>query len=217
MEHHVFGTYEILVLGKEDGSVHDPQHSFHQHMCTLKQCHGTNIYTPQTLTPWPVEIQADASIATLHDDYGIAVYTADCLPIVLMHAEAVAVVHVSWKTLYDWIIQKVVKKLCRQSSGNVDMTVYIWPSIRRASYEVSEEFLEYFPGYCSSLEDGRLVCDLLAIACDQLIHLGVIQNNIHTHSDCTYAVPEKRYSYRRGDIWCRNAVGVRLLAMSSDN
>jgi copper oxidase (laccase) domain-containing protein len=193
-------------MGKQDWDTRDMKHSVYNTYIAVRQVHWTAIYELDGELPgFHEQVEADA---LLSKSTACGVYTADCVPIAFLWREMFVVAHVSWMNLYAWIIQKVVKNLCRQKNDVVDILVYIGPSIRY--YEVWEEFLLKFPRFVFK-KWGVYVFDMLGYIKHVCGDLGIVLWNIHIHADCTYTQADTRYSWRRNkDVW-RNFMWVRPL------
>lgn len=202
-------AYEILLTGKKEGSSYDVNHWVHDTYYSIKQVHEDRIieYYGEAWT-WDQSSTGDAIITKISP---LGVHTADCLPLALLWSAYYAIVHGSWKTLHAWLLQHTVKKLCRQGEGLVDMYVYIWPSIRKASYEVGKEFRAYFPSRVLEEREWKLFLDMVGYAIGVLIQLWVPSTNIQVHPDCTYTKNDTWWSWRRGDTQGRNFMWVRRI------
>jgi hypothetical protein len=139
----------------------------------------------------PVE-EADAVITAMR---GVAptVLTADCLPIVIASANAVATVHAGWRGLEAGVIANAVFML-REQGGGV-MHAAIGPGAGGCCYEVGEDVHRRFKAHCQDFRRaGKL--DLKAIARVQLMEAGVAR--IQDTEICTICGdPALTFSYRR--------------------
>ncbi|HWD70558.1 MAG TPA: peptidoglycan editing factor PgeF [Solirubrobacteraceae bacterium] len=139
----------------------------------------------------PIE-EADA-VVTATPGVGPMVITADCLPIVIASASAVATVHAGWRGLDAGIIANAVATL-RELGGGV-MHAAIGPGAGVCCYEVGEDLHRRFNAHCQDFHRGPNL-DLKAIARVQLMEAGVAR--IHDTELCTICGdPELTYSYRR--------------------
>ena len=78
---------------------------------------------------------------------GIAVLTADCLPIVMYDPvyNAIGVAHAGWKGTAANIATSMLKKLGMVYGSNpADVQVWFGPSARACCYEVQPDFLTHF-------------------------------------------------------------------------
>ena len=209
-------AYEIVLIGKSEGSSHDADHWIHKDYFSSKQIHENNIITLETEQYGRhQEIMWDAIMTNI---WSIGVHTADCLPIALLGRHYYAIIHGSWKTLHAWILQSIVKNLCRQEEDVVDIDVYIWPCIKKEVYEVGPEFHGRFPPEVLEQRSGKLYLNLVDYTSLVLQASDIQPWAITVHPDCTYQQSETWFSYRKGDKEARNFMGVKKLSsMSSDN
>lgn len=127
--------------------------------------------------------------------------TADCLPILLCHRDGthVAAIHAGWRGLGAGIIESTLKAL---NVNPEDLLVWLGPAISQANYEVGEEVRELFISHDSEAAqafipspEGRWLADLYQLARMRLTQQGVTA--IYGGNYCTFADPERFYSFRR--------------------
>ncbi|MBV9212191.1 MAG: polyphenol oxidase family protein, partial [Actinobacteria bacterium] len=117
----------------------------------------------------------------------LLVLVADCLPVALVGAGRVAMLHCGWRGLAGGIVERAVARF------DENPVAVIGPGIGRCCYEVGDEVLESFsdlPG----VADGRML-DLRAVARLRLTAAGVRQ--IQEHDACTSCNPDLYFSHRR--------------------
>jgi copper oxidase (laccase) domain-containing protein len=154
----------------------------------VKQVHGTDIATPETLAS-----EADGIMVGLESPWRpIAIKTADCLPIVVEGAQGVVMLHAGWRGLALGILRRPEVALVRP------LRAFIGPAIHACCYEVSRDFRENFPKSPRSFieRDGKLFFDLRAEALAQLKEL-FPDLPVTSAEACTSCTPEL-HSYRRG-------------------
>ncbi|RMH22267.1 MAG: peptidoglycan editing factor PgeF [Gammaproteobacteria bacterium] len=164
----------------------------------LSQVHGNRAIHSQQ---WQPGIEADACI-TDQPDTVCVVMTADCLPILLYHAQAgkVAAIHAGWRGLLAGIIPETLSL-----AGDVSSEWLVWlgPAISQAHFEVGEEVYVQFCDTNSSYEQAfhpsarrsHWLLDMTTIARLQFQEAGVTA--IHGSGWCTFADTEHFYSHRR--------------------
>jgi YfiH family protein len=137
--------------------------------------------------------------------------SADCIPILLTDKKAsfVAAIHAGWRGVENNIIHKTI--------NNIDMCgskiiAYIAPAICKDHFEVGPEVFDIFmlqdknyEAFFTKKNDGKFNCDLTAIAKQQLLKLGLLEQNIFLSNMCTYCNDELFFSYRRDGITGRMA------------
>lgn len=149
------------------------------------------------------ESEGDAIITNLKN-IAIGVFTADCVPIILVDEKkrVSAAIHSGWKGTFSSITLKTIKKLQDIYGSNLqDIKAYIGTHIRQCCYEVSEELKEKF------IEEKDIDKDLLFkgrnLSMEECIlknlrDSGVKEENIYSLPLCTHCSEEiKLYSYRK--------------------
>ena len=155
----------------------------------MKQSHGTEIFTVED--GFPSKIDADALI-TSKRSVGLAVLTADCIPLLIDAGNWVGAVHVGRKGLVGGIIPRTIESL--RQHGSTPMKAWIGPAICGKCYEVSsemyDEIVQDFPHSATTSQSHSL--DLPSAAIEQLRELGVATKNFHR---CTLE-SDHYFSYR---------------------
>lgn len=139
------------------------------------------------------------------------IMSADCIPILLTdkNASFVAAIHAGWRGVENGIIKKTISNISVPGSN---MLAYIAPAICKDHFEVGPEVVEMFIHqdksnrlFFSENGNGKFLCDLTAIAKNQLKGCGLLENNIYMSNLCTYCNEEQFFSYRRDRITGRMA------------
>lgn len=158
----------------------------------LQQVHGNDVFVanegPNPETP-PV---ADAAF-TREYNKPLAVLVADCLPVFLASADAIAVVHAGWKGLAKGVIGRAVARFPNRG----DVVAWLGPSIGPCHYEVDEPVRSAFDGvvgFSRGRDADHYMMDLPAIARAQLHDAGVHQ--IEASRVCTQC-DNQYFSHRR--------------------
>jgi hypothetical protein len=141
--------------------------------------------------------QADAVI-TKDLDVPIAVRTADCIPIFIFDPKqkAIGIVHAGWRSSQKRIAEATLKKMKEKfKTRPQDVKVVFGPALQSCCYEVTEEFLGYFPKEIKK-EKGKLYLDLGLANRRQLIGAGVASRNIFDCKTCTFC-GKNYFSYRK--------------------
>ena len=165
----------------------------------MSQVHGTDVVELRaevdcSIESWGESVgEADALITT-QPNCGLVALAADCVPIALGTADAVAVVHAGWRGLSGGVIENAVAALSATSSNPIAAAV--GPCAGRCCYEVSAEVLKAFNPPAESA--GRML-DLAATSEARLRAAGV--NVVHRLSICTICDAEERFfSHRRDGV-----------------
>ncbi len=134
-------------------------------------------------------VDTDALVTT-HSNLGLAVYVADCVPILCADADAgiVAAVHAGRPGLEAGVIATAVRSMVAHGGEPARMRVAIGPCICSNCYEVPADMAAGFATIThtqvSQTQWGSTGIDLRAAAEQQLRALNI--NNISHVSKCTY-------------------------------
>ena len=120
------------------------------------------------------------------------VLVADCLPVVVAGADAVAILHVGWRGLAEGIVTHGVRA-ARDLGYDGPLEAAVGPGAGPCCYEVSEEVHAMFVSYEERARNGANL-DLKAIAREQLERAGVVA--VHDVGLCTIC-GEDFFSHRR--------------------
>ncbi len=163
-------------------------------------CHGTNIAVVTTSEGGKIIPETDGLITT-EANVGLAMTAADCLLISVYDSEqkAVGMFHAGRRGLASEIVTRffdVWKNVCLCNMH--DCYVSISPSICVDHYTISDSDAQAFmkwPDACQKRDDG-IHLDLRSVAQQQLLSVGVSNDNITFDQRCTF---EERtlFSYRR--------------------
>ena len=177
------------------------------HYIVANQTHSDNIkiITKKETKGWKSLTDAiedcDALITDLKGVV-LSVLTADCVPVLLYNKEkeVVAAVHAGWKGTKAQIVFKTVQKMKEvYGSDPKDIIAGIAPSIGRCCYEVGEDVAQHFfdipEGF--SAKGSKYMLDLPYINKQQLLHAGILEENIEMSNICTACEVEHFFSYRK--------------------
>lgn len=182
----------------------------------LQQVHGTRLYhalqpakkialLPQSQAPI-----ADAAWTNIPNTV-IAVFTADCLPVVIADTKGmvVGVAHAGWRGLAAGVLEKLFFQLQQQAGSDAQWQAWIGPAISQKHYEVGQDVLDAFvqksaalnsyftPVFNSINKPNKYLADLVGLAANQLNGLAENSITISFSNACTYAEKNRYYSYRR--------------------
>jgi YfiH family protein len=139
----------------------------------------------------------------------LAIFTADCLAIVLYDpvAQVLGLAHVGWRGTVRRATQAAVRSICERGGVASRLRVAIAPSIGPCCYEVDEpvtgEFARTFGGrwtaWGAPASNGHVMLDLWAANEALLREAGVAPASIDNPRLCTACHPELLYSYRKGN------------------
>jgi polyphenol oxidase len=174
----------------------------------LDQIHGPEVVAlgSGTVAERPgTPARADAAV-TREPRRICAIQVADCIPVLLAARDgsAVGAAHAGWRGLVAGVLEATVRAL---PVDPPEIVAWLGPAIGAAHFEVGEEVREAFLRAGAPLQvhpaasafvpnaRGRWQCDLVALARLRLEGLGV--RAIYGGNWCTYADPERFFSYRR--------------------
>ena len=156
--------------------------------------------------PWPLgdRPRADA-IITKVPRLAVSVSTADCGPVLFADTEAgvIGAAHAGWRGALTGILEATISAMERLGADRARIVTALGPMIRQPNYEVGPEFLERFRAadqdnerfFAPANRDGHAHFDLAGYIAARLRHCGI--DRIDDLQTCTYADPDRLYSYRR--------------------
>ena len=165
----------------------------------IRQVHGnTCLSIASSKFPAP---EADA-VYTRQPNLGLAVLTADCLPVFLAARGEVAVAHLGWRSLAAGLLARSLRHF---QAHRAEIAVGFGPAICADCFEIGPEVRDLFlqsdmaayDHFRTSMRAGHYYADLVAIARWQLLNLGLRAANIGSKSGCTYCNQQWYYSHRR--------------------
>lgn len=185
-----------------------------------QQRHSARVVPSATALPVK-SVEADGLIAS--DNRPVAVYTADCLPILLIDANQhqAAAVHGGLKGILGGVLANAIRQLCQNGSAPGDLFIAIGPSIGPCCYELGKDLIaraeQDDPHHLAPLmawseqpsinpaavrpqaqgtTDG-VWFDLPLLAKRIALREGVPEGQIELSGICTYCMAEEQASYRR--------------------
>jgi polyphenol oxidase len=159
----------------------------------VKQVHGTDIVSPETL---PTE--ADGLVSSWDDlTLPLGIQTADCMPIVFEGKSGVVVLHAGWRGLASGILNRAEISLIHPERA------YIGPSIQKCCFEVTPDFEGNFKNSMHFMKrEEKFFFDLQAEASSQIKKL-YPQVEVEDSGQCTCHQLEF-HSHRRDKTKNRN-------------
>lgn len=137
---------------------------------TVAQRHGAEVAVVER--PGPAG-PAD-SIVTSTPGLPLAVFTADCLGVVLTAAGAVGVAHAGWRGLAAGVLEATVAAMASRRQD--PSSAYIGPAIGPCCFEVGEDVAGHFPQDLASTSWGSTSVDLVAAARRRLPGMDLISD-----------------------------------------
>ena len=185
-----------------------------------KQVHGNNVhiatnkdaryaYAPGEL------IEADGYV-TAEKNLPLAIFTADCVPVLMedTSAGAVGAIHCGWRSTVADIEAEAITKMCELGANLSDIRIAIGPAIESCCFEVGPEVIEAVDellgtsgGVDTSNSDfyylkdnGKYMLDLKGVVRCRFMQLGIKPSNIDMVGGCTLCDPKMYYSHRRAGM-----------------
>src|ERR1700742_2704733 len=173
-------------------------------LLTPYQIHSPDVVVAEE--PWTHEARPRAdAVITRTPGLAIGVSTADCGPLLFADDEAgvIGAAHAGWRGAFTGVIEATVAAMETLGANRARIAVALGPTIRQPNYEVGPEFVERFLAadvdnarfFGPSQRDGHAMFDLTGYIADRVARAGIA--SFEDLGLCTYAEPERFYSYRR--------------------
>jgi len=164
------------------------------------------VHSARVAVATPDETEPSEADALVTDRPGLVltVLAADCQPVLFADPEAgvIGAAHAGWRGALDGVLEATVAAMEDLGAERGRIRAAIGPAISQAAYEVGPEFLETFvdedPDNARFFVNGtgdRYLFDLPGYGLHRLRGAGVGEAEWIRH--CTYADPDRFYSYRR--------------------
>ncbi len=203
------GNYESLNLGVYTGDV--PLNieynlnvifdaaGMHRNRATyLKQEHSDKFYVINNENYIEITGHGGDALITAERGIAIGVFTADCVPVILVDAEnrIAAAIHAGWKGTELKIAGKVIDYM-KSNMGTNPVNIYaaIGPSIGPCCFEVGSEVAERFTFVIK--RENKLYVDLWKENIMQMKDRGVLEEKIDSSMICTCCNTKTVFSYRK--------------------
>lgn len=189
-----------------------------ENLVGVSQVHSAHaVHAEGPLDPKP---RADA-LVTRTPGLALTVLTADCQPVLFADTEAgvIGAAHAGWRGARDGILEATLDAMVALGAQRADIVAIIGPSISQSAYEVGPEFFDDFMAedpenarFFIAGQADRMQFDLPAYGLARLRAAGVGHAEWTRH--CTYADPDRFFSYRRS-VHAKEADYGRLIAAIS--
>lgn len=177
---------------------------FARGIARMRQVHGSDVIVVENGGSLSRELPEGDALVTVTRGVGVAVSTADCVPVLLADSSGTVAcaVHAGWRGTLSRIVETALR-LIEENYGvkASEMNAVIGPSIKDCCYEVGEEvavmFRDSFDDADEYLTDkgaSKLMLDLTLANVSALRRSGV--PNIEVLDICTRC-RDDFYSYRR--------------------
>jgi YfiH family protein len=173
-------------------------------LVTAVQIHSPHVVVADAAWATDARPRADA-IVTRIPGLAIGVTTADCGPVLLADTQAgvVGAAHAGWRGALTGIVEATLAAMESLGAARARIIAAVGPMIRQPNYEVGPElvarFLDEAPGserfFAPSAREAHALFDLAGFIAARLARYGIARIDDLGH--CTYADPERFFSYRR--------------------
>jgi|SRR5581483_5697945 len=173
-------------------------------LLTPYQIHSPNVVIVETAWTPTERPRADA-VVTRERGLAIGVSTADCGPLLFADEEAgvIGAAHAGWRGALAGVIEATIAAMEKLGAARARIAAALGPTIRQPNYEVGSELVARFVAedagnarfFKPSGRNGHAMFDLAGYIAARAHAAGLAQ--FEDLGVCTYAEPERFYSYRR--------------------
>jgi len=173
-------------------------------LVSLYQVHSATAVVVEAPFAHDARPQADAMVTRVRG-LALGIATADCGPILFADAGngVIGAAHAGWKGALTGVVEATVRAMEGLGAQRSGIVAVLGPTIAQAAYEVGPDFIARFHAEASGC--GRFLgagtrpdhaqFDLPGFIAARLDEAGLAQ--AHGLGLCTYADPERFYSFRR--------------------
>ena len=156
--------------------------------------------------PWTPDHRPRAdAVVSRTPRLALGVSTADCGPLLFADSQAgvIGAAHAGWRGTLSGVIEATVAAMEKLGASGTRITVALGPTIRQPNYEVGPEFVARFVAadadnarfFAASPNAGHAMFDLPGYIATRIERVGIA--NFEDLGLCTYAEPNRFYSFRR--------------------
>ena len=171
---------------------------------TAYQTHSPDVVVAET--PWSSQARPRGdAIVTRTAGLAIGVSTADCGPVLFADSDArvIGAAHAGWRGALSGVIEATIAAMERLGAARGRIRAALGPMIRQDNYEVGPDFIARFAAedeasgdfFRPAEREGHALFDLAGYIAARLDRAGVRQ--IEDIGLCTYAEPQRFFSFRR--------------------
>src|SRR5271154_1815959 len=172
-------------------------------LLTANQIHSPQVVVAETAWTTEARPRADA-IVTRMRALAIGVTTADCGPVLFADPQAgvIGAAHAGWRGARGGV-EATIAAMERLGAARGQIRAAIGPMIRQANYEVGSDLIARFAAedrassrfFAPAAREGHALFDLSGYVAARLARAGV--GHVEDLGLCTYADPDRFFSYRR--------------------
>lgn len=174
------------------------------HFVSLYQIHSPTCL--EVMQPWGAEVrpQADAMV-TRKKGIALGIGTADCGPVLFADpkVQVIGAAHSGWKGAKGGVLEATIDRMEALGARRERIVAVLGPMLSQKNYEIGPEFLANFLAedaansrfFAKGEKADHPYFDLPGYISMRLARAGI--GTIEDLAYCTYADPERFYSYRR--------------------
>ncbi len=170
---------------------------------SVYQIHSPEVVTVDRAWPSAERPRADAMV-TRETGIALGIGTADCGPVLFADGEAsvIGAAHAGWRGALTGVLEATIAAMEKLGASRGRIRAAAGPMISQPNYEVGPDLVERFVAadrdnsrFFKPGKPGRSMFDLPGYIVARLQRAGV--GSVENLGLCTYADPERFYSYRR--------------------
>lgn len=176
-------------------------------LSSVWQVHGNGVKIVRTLQDAQKADEKFDSLISNLPNVLVAAKTADCVPVLIgdPKTKSFAAVHAGWRGTVKTIAVKAIEKMKEEFGADpTNLVCAIGPAASCRNYEIGQEVIDAFEEKFSTggklfteTRKGHALIDLHLANKDQLLSVGVLEENISTAPFCTMERTDLFFSYRR--------------------
>lgn len=194
-------------------------------LITAYQIHSPDVVVAES--PWTPSNRPRADgIVTRMPGLAIGISTADCGPVLFADREArvIGAAHAGWRGALTGVLEATIAAMEKLGAKRARIVAAAGPMIRQSNYEVGPDMMDRYIAddrgnaqfFAPAGRAGHAQFDLPGYIVARLRRAGV--NNVEDVGQCTYADPDRFYSYRRATHRAESDYGrhVNAIALAQD-
>jgi polyphenol oxidase len=193
-------------------------------LLTPYQIHSPDVVVAEY--PWTRENRPHAdAIVTRMPQLAIGVSTADCGPLLFAddQARVIGAAHAGWRGAFTGVIEATIVAMEKLGADRARIEAVLGPTISQPNYEVGPEFVERFVAadagnarfFATSGRPDHAMFDLNGYIAARVQRAGIVK--FDDLGLCTYAAPERFFSYRRSTHRNEPDYGRHINAIALDD
>jgi len=199
---HTGEKVDLIELNRKEFYSHFPSD---YKIYTLSQIHSAKVIDVDHITfneYWNKKlIEADAMV-TSQKKIVLSILTADCTALLAYDniAKVIGATHAGWRGTKENIAKNMIDLMVKKGANIENIKVAISPSIRACCYEVGEEVAKNFFNFSDALVktgEKKWHLDISIVNKEQLLNIGIKEDNLEVSKYCTSCSNELYFSYRK--------------------